>query len=450
MTTYTWDATHPSTTDTYAGTGAGTVLGSVQQNTAAQARMFDPAMGDTLATFVDGMIRVNSANGRLEKYSVSGSAWNALPLAQALGFTAAPLNGPAFTGAPSAPTAAAGTNSTQLATTSFVATSFAPLASPVFTGTVAGAAYNFSGNGTVGGNLAVTGTTALTGNATAAGTLGVTGLVTGGRFQTASTGSAYGSGFQVYASGGGAFGLYDTTQGTDAKSYDIFCSGSSLFIRAVNDAASSATNALQFIRSGITITTAIFNATVMQTNGQVVASAPGSTIPFKAVTAAGSANPTMMYFQYQGTTSGFLQSSSTAAFNFLNAATTASVSIDQSANMVATGNISGYGSDERLKRNKTRITQPMKLIRELCGFEFDWDMEKCRALGFQPKQLHEHGFMAQTVQRVLPEAVTRMGGLAGEQDYLTVIYSKVVPHHNAALMELDDRVARLERLVEAV
>lgn len=37
-----------------------------------------------------------------------------------------------------------------------------------------------SGNATVGGNLAVTGTTALTGNATAAGTLGVTGQVTAG------------------------------------------------------------------------------------------------------------------------------------------------------------------------------------------------------------------------------------------------------------------------------
>lgn len=42
---------------------------------------------------------------------------------------------PSFTGTPTAPTAAAGTNSTQLATTSFVATSFAPLASPALTGT---------------------------------------------------------------------------------------------------------------------------------------------------------------------------------------------------------------------------------------------------------------------------------------------------------------------------
>lgn len=41
---------------------------------------------------------------------------------------------PALTGTPTAPTAAPGTNTTQLATTAFVATSFAPLASPALTG----------------------------------------------------------------------------------------------------------------------------------------------------------------------------------------------------------------------------------------------------------------------------------------------------------------------------
>jgi len=43
---------------------------------------------------------------------------------------------PALTGTPTAPTAASGTNSTQIATTAFVATNFAAKASPTFTGTV--------------------------------------------------------------------------------------------------------------------------------------------------------------------------------------------------------------------------------------------------------------------------------------------------------------------------
>lgn len=48
---------------------------------------------------------------------------------------AAPLASPAFSGTVTAPTPAAGTNSTQVATTAFVRNEFAPLASPSFTGT---------------------------------------------------------------------------------------------------------------------------------------------------------------------------------------------------------------------------------------------------------------------------------------------------------------------------
>lgn len=71
----------------------------------------------------------------------------AYPLNQSGGSGGAPLDSPAFTGVPTAPTAAAGANSTQLATTAFIATalssyalnsslsSYAPLASPALTGT---------------------------------------------------------------------------------------------------------------------------------------------------------------------------------------------------------------------------------------------------------------------------------------------------------------------------
>lgn len=54
--------------------------------------------------------------------------------AQESGNIFAPLVSPALTGIPTAPTATENTNTTQIATTAFVATSFAPLASPVLTG----------------------------------------------------------------------------------------------------------------------------------------------------------------------------------------------------------------------------------------------------------------------------------------------------------------------------
>ena len=59
--------------------------------------------------------------------------------------SAAPTADPTFTGTPAAPTAAQGTNTTQIATTAFVNAEIAadtaakaPLASPTFTGTPAG------------------------------------------------------------------------------------------------------------------------------------------------------------------------------------------------------------------------------------------------------------------------------------------------------------------------
>jgi hypothetical protein len=46
------------------------------------------------------------------------------------------FNSPAFTGTPVVPTPAPGTNTTQIASTAFVVASYAPIASPTFTGTV--------------------------------------------------------------------------------------------------------------------------------------------------------------------------------------------------------------------------------------------------------------------------------------------------------------------------
>lgn len=77
-----------------------------------------------------------------------GTATQALPIAGEGAFstltyvdtTFAPLASPTLTGTPAAPTAAANTNTTQIATTAYVVTalgSYAPLASPTFTGTPA-------------------------------------------------------------------------------------------------------------------------------------------------------------------------------------------------------------------------------------------------------------------------------------------------------------------------
>ena len=63
----------------------------------------------------------------------------------------APKASPTFTGTPAAPTAAADTNTTQIATTAYVVgQGYAKLASPTFTGTVTAAVLTTTGNTTLG------------------------------------------------------------------------------------------------------------------------------------------------------------------------------------------------------------------------------------------------------------------------------------------------------------
>ncbi len=81
----------------------------------------------------------------------------AIVLATALN-TYAPLASPALTGTPTAPTASAGTNTTQIATTAYVKSqNYAPLASPAFTGTVTSAAITASGIVTAAGLVSTDG-----------------------------------------------------------------------------------------------------------------------------------------------------------------------------------------------------------------------------------------------------------------------------------------------------
>lgn len=107
---------------------AGTTIGG---NTAYHAGNFDPSLKADLAspTFTGTPSAPTAAPGT-NTTQLATTAYVVTGLN-----TKAPVASPTFTGTPAAPTAAPGTNTTQLATTAFVATSFAPLASPALTGT---------------------------------------------------------------------------------------------------------------------------------------------------------------------------------------------------------------------------------------------------------------------------------------------------------------------------
>ena len=76
-----------------------------------------------------------------------------------------------------------------------------------------------------------------------------------------------------------------------------------------------------------------------------------------------------------------------------------------------------YGSDRRLKENISPITNPIDKINQIGGYEYDWiPME-----GIHENEGHDIGVIAQEIQEVLPEIVTRR-----ENGYLAVKYERIV------------------------
>jgi hypothetical protein len=121
--------------------------------------------------------------------------------------------------------------------------------------------------------------------------------------------------------------------------------------------------------------------------------------------------------------------------------------------IAATGNITAYYSDERLKTKTGDIDNALEKVAGLSGFLYV-ENDLARSLGYtNPKQ--QVGVSAQAVQAVLPEAVslapvdfeTLEDGMitskSGE-NYLTVDYSRLVPLLIEAIKELSLKVKTLE------
>ncbi len=94
-------------------------------------------------------------------------------------------------------------------------------------------------------------------------------------------------------------------------------------------------------------------------------------------------------------------------------------------------------SDERLKENIYAIDNPLDKLNQIQGVYFNWKGKKER----------EVGFIAQQVQKVLPEVVAE-----DKKSYLSVDYSKVVPllvgaiqEQNGLIKDLQRRINKLER-----
>jgi hypothetical protein len=113
--------------------------------------------------------------------------------------------------------------------------------------------------------------------------------------------------------------------------------------------------------------------------------------------------------------------------------------------IVATGNITAYFSDERLKDFKGTIPNALDKISQLNGYYYTPN-ETAQALGVDNNGV-EVGVSAQEVEAVLPEIVT--DSVVGK-DYKTVMYEKLTPLLIEAVKELTQKVAELESRLDKV
>lgn len=149
------------------------------------------------------------------------------------------------------------------------------------------------------------------------------------------------------------------------------------------------------------------------------------------------------YATSSGTASTFTSTSQNSQFNSIGVGVGPSGS---TGDLRATGNITAYYSDDRLKVRLDNIKDALEKVRGLSGFYYKAN-EVAQSLGYDPT-LVEVGVSAQEVQRVLPEIVTTA---PISDEYLTVRYERLTPliieaikDISKALDDLSIRVSKIE------
>jgi hypothetical protein len=115
----------------------------------------------------------------------------------------------------------------------------------------------------------------------------------------------------------------------------------------------------------------------------------------------------------------------------------------------ATGNLTAYSSDERLKNLHGKIENALDKVDKLNGYYYEWndvakDIDKDAF-----KDGMEVGVSAQEIEKVLPEIVTEAPIVAAhnlDTDYKTVHYDKVVPLLIEAIKELKAEIEELKKV----
>ena len=122
------------------------------------------------------------------------------------------------------------------------------------------------------------------------------------------------------------------------------------------------------------------------------------------------------------------------------------------ADLNATGNVTAYYSDERLKTRIGKIDNALDIVSKLSGFRYV-NNDLAKSFGYEGDEV-QLGVSAQEVEAVLPEVVRQAafdidlddpdGGSKSGENYKTVQYDRLVPLLIEAIKELTNKVKALE------
>ena len=113
-----------------------------------------------------------------------------------------------------------------------------------------------------------------------------------------------------------------------------------------------------------------------------------------------------------------------------------------SGGITATGEITAYYSDSRLKTNVSKIDGALEKVMAINGYTYD-SSELAESLGL-PKHMDQIGLLADEVEAVLPELVTK----SAIEGYKTIRYDKVVSVLVNAVKEQQAQIEELQALVK--
>jgi hypothetical protein len=127
---------------------------------------------------------------------------------------------------------------------------------------------------------------------------------------------------------------------------------------------------------------------------------------------------------------------------------TANVAVTGS--ITATGDITAFSSDKRLKENYNQITNAVNKVMSLNGVTYNWNSLANQLVGYD-QTTRIVGLIAQELEAVLPEAVKlapfdrdENGNSKSGENYKTIQYEKVVPLLVEAIKELKAEVDALK------